>query len=235
MGNEKSGSEQLLFAELKAKQRANRDSFPESHGLRVHRALSWLRRAEMAYDDDDAAFVFWWIEFNAAYAREIERGPLTGARGEARGSNARKEFEAFFHQVTALDTTHRIYDAIWRRFSQSIRLLIDNRYTFDPFWRFQNGDADSRDWAERFEGSKRWITSQLAARHTVGVLTSVFDRLYVVRNQLVHGGATWNSSVNRAQVRDGAAILAFLIPIFIDMMMDNPSVDWGPPYYPVVD
>ena len=50
----------------------------------------------------------------------------------------------------------------------------------------------------------------------------VFDRLYVLRNQLVHGGATWNSSVNRAQVRDGAAILGFLLPVFVDLMMDNP-------------
>lgn len=30
-------------------------------------------------------------------------------------------------------------------------------------------------------------------------------RLYVLRNQLVHGSATWNSSANRAKVRDGTA------------------------------
>jgi hypothetical protein len=51
---------------------------------------------------------------------------------------------------------------------------------------------------------------------------------------LVHGGATWNSGVNRAQVRDGAAILGFLLPVFVDLMMDNPTVDWGRPFYPVV-
>jgi len=194
-----------------------------------------MHRAEMAASDDDAAFVFGWIAFNAAYAREIDEAPINGARRDARVSRARKEFEAFFRQVIGLDTSHRIYDAIWTRFSQSIRLLIDNRYTFDPFWKFQNGDAGYQDWAERFEDSKRWIANQLASRHTVGVLTTVFDRLYVVRNQLVHGGATWNSSVNRDQVRDGTAILRFLVPIFIDLMMDNPSVDWGPPFYPVVE
>ena len=63
----------------------------------------------------------------------------------------------------------------------------------------------------------------------------LFDRLYVLRNQLVHGGATWNSSVNREQVKDGANILSFLVPIFVDLMMDNPQTDWGAPYYPVVD
>ncbi|WP_425067816.1 hypothetical protein [Reyranella sp.] len=38
----------------------------------------------------------------------------------------------------------------------------------------------------------------------------ILDRLYVLRNQLLHGGATWNSSVNRSQVRDGAAVLSRL-------------------------
>ena len=67
------------------------------------------------------------------------------------------------------------------------------------------------------------------------VLSFVFDRLYVLRNQLVHGGSTWNSGVNRAQVRDGAEILGFLMPVFIDIMMDNPAENWGKPFYPVVN
>ena len=62
----------------------------------------------------------------------------------------------------------------------------------------------------------------------------VFELLYVLRNQLVHGGATWNSSANRAQVKDGAAILSFLMPIFVDIMMDNSNEDWGTPHYPVI-
>ena len=39
----------------------------------------------------------------------------------------------------------------------------------------------------------------------------------------------------RAMERDGAAILAFLMPVFVDVMMDNPGVDWGRPFYPVVE
>ena len=65
-------------------------------------------------------------------------------------------------------------------------------------------------------------------------LSFVFDRLYVLRNQLVHGGSTWNSAVNRDQVRDGAVILGFLMPVFVDIMMDHPDEDWGKPFYPVV-
>jgi hypothetical protein len=36
-------------------------------------------------------------------------------------------------------------------------------------------------------------------------------------------------------VRDGAAVLGWLLPIFVDIMMDNRGREWGRPYYPVVD
>ena len=86
----------------------------------------------------------------------------------------------------------------------------------------------------RFATSKRRFAEALKARDTLTILSMLFDRLYVLRNQLIHGGATWNSGVNRDQMRDGTAILAFLVPVFIDLMMDAPDQDWGAPFYPVV-
>jgi len=75
----------------------------------------------------------------------------------------------------------------------------------------------------------------VAQRNTPIVLSILFDRLYVLRNQLVHGGATWDSSANRNQVRDGASLLGCLLPVFIDLMMDNPDAEWAMPMYPVVE
>ena len=51
---------------LKVKQRALRDGFSTPLTLRVHRALSWLRRAEAEQDDQDVRFILLWIGFNAA-------------------------------------------------------------------------------------------------------------------------------------------------------------------------
>ncbi|UYV35766.1 hypothetical protein N4R57_11895 [Rhodobacteraceae bacterium D3-12] len=39
----------------------------------------------------------------------------------------------------------------------------------------------------------------------------------------------------RRRIRDGAEILGFLMPVFIDIMMDNPNEHWGKPFYPVVE
>lgn len=214
------------FSSLKEKQRNIRSGFSSDVGLRVHRCLSWLNRAEQASDDFDAAFIFYWISFNAAYAEEI---------GEATIIGERSAFDGFFRKLIELDSDNQIYDAIWDKFSQSIRLFLDNQYIFQPFWKHQNHIDGYEDWKERFDKSKRRFNSALANHDTRAVLGMLFDRLYVLRNQLVHGGATWNSSVNRDQVRDGARILGFLVPIFVDLMMDNPDKNWGLPYYPVVD
>ncbi|TJV93347.1 MAG: hypothetical protein E5X52_31940 [Mesorhizobium sp.] len=60
----------LKFEALKEKQRQLRAGFPENFGLRVHRSISWIGRAEAEVNDPAAAFLFLWIAFNAAYADE---------------------------------------------------------------------------------------------------------------------------------------------------------------------
>jgi hypothetical protein len=72
-------------------------------------------------------------------------------------------------------------------------------------------------------------------RDTVTVLAIVLSRVYVLRNQLVHGGATWNSRVNRDQVRDCTRFLGQLVPLVVGIMMDHPATLWGDPCYPVVE
>lgn len=215
------------FTALKSRQRAIREGFPENMGLRVHRALSWIGRAEGCAGDDDARFIFLWIAFNAAYADEREF--QKAQPGE------RAAFPGYFRRLVALDGDNRIYGAIWRQFAGPVRLLMGNRYVFAPFWQHHNGIEGHADWQARFDADARRFARAFQAGDIARVLGTVFERLYVLRNQLVHGGATWNSAVNRDQVRDGAAILGFLMPVFVELMMDNPGEDWGRPFYPVVE
>lgn len=216
---------QSAFARLKEKQRAIRSGFSESLGLRVHRSLSWLGRAEAETTDPDIRFILLWIGFNAAYAADIDR----------EFESERSVFQNFFDTLVRLDEEDKIYKAVWQRFPQEIRLLLSNRHIFPAFWKHQNGVLGYDDWAERMSASQRTINGAIARKDTAKILSVLFDRLYVLRNQLIHGGATWNSSVNRSQVKDGAAVLDVLLPIFIDILMNNPNNDWGTPYYPVVD
>jgi hypothetical protein len=213
----------LTFQELKDKQREIRDEFPESFGLRIHRAISWVGRAEKDADDLDAAFLFYWISFNAAYADERDV------------QNERDMFNWLFTRLTELDPENRLYSAVWNRFTGPIRLFLENQYVFSPFWSHHNGHPGFEDWQDRFDRARNAFHRALAEKRTVDILSMLFDRLYVLRNQLIHGGATWNSGVNRDQLRDGVAILSVLMPVVIDIMMDNADEAWGKPFFPVIE
>lgn len=216
---------------LKAKQRELRDGFPLPLTLRVHRALSWLRRAEVEEDDLDVRFILLWIGFNAAYAGDLDRA----LESDGKVGNERERFDQFFATLVEMDAGNRIYNVIWERFSQEIRLLMDNKYVFAPFWKHHAGEFGGAGWEVSFDSAKRAANCALAEKNTAVVLSILFDRLYVLRNQLVHGGATWDSSANRNQVRDGASLLGCLLPVFIDLMMDYPQAEWAMPMYPVVE
>ena len=201
------------------------DNLTDTLQLRIHRALSWIGRAEQEPEDDDAAFIFYWIAFNAIYAEDKQ---------EAVELPQRALYGEYFSKIIELDSHNFIYDALWNRFSQEIRVFLDNKFVFQPFWKHHNGVPGYEDWATRFEGSKNRANYALGRQDTRTILSTLFDRLYVLRNQLIHGGATWGSSVNRDQVRDGRSIVAFLVPLFVYLMVTNPQVPWGAPYYPVV-
>lgn len=222
---------------LKEKQRALRDGFALPLTLRVHRALSWLLRAHREETDLDTRFIMLWIGFNAAYAGDIERAleDQEAAGNRPGATNERERFESFFSTLVALDNEGRLYKGLWKRFPQEIRILLDNRFVFSPFWKHHGGLPGGAGWETSFEAAKRTANAALASGNAPLVLSIVFDRLYVLRNQLLHGGATWNSAANRAQVRDGAAILGYLLPLFIDLMMDNPDEGWAMPMYPVIE
>ena len=199
--------------------------------LRMHRALSWLQRAEAADKDDDVAFVCLWIAFNAAYAQDLDDG--------AGGSTSeRQAFRNFMGDVCALDQGKALSALVWQVFPGPIRLLLDNQYVFQPFWDALNHPRSdgslSEYWRDAFGEARQRVHKALAQQDTERVLYEVFVRLYTLRNQLMHGGATWNSSVNRAQVRDGRALLARVLPVMLEVMMDNPAQFEGRPFYPVV-
>ena len=210
---------------LKEKQRRVREEFPINLGLRVHRAISWIKKAEIE-TDPDGQFIFLWIAFNACYAEYSQK---------SHDRPERSRLNEFFRKINGLDSDGLIYRAIWQQYSQAIRTILNNQFVFEPFWSYYNQISGHDNWAIEFEKAKKKSLLALRDRKTARVLYIVFDRLYVLRNQLVHGGATYDGGVNRAQVKDGAAILGHLVPLFVNIMMDHPESVWGKPFYPVTD
>lgn len=210
-------------ATLKDKLHAAGEDTPESWRIRVHRAISWLDRAEHETDDPDAHFVFLWIAFNSAYAREM-----------GLEASFRKQLAAFLDAVAELDQANRLHGLLFKEFSGPVRTLIGNKFVFEPFWRALREHDSSERWKTQFEKSQKAALGAVVGGDTPTVLGIVFDRLYVLRNQLVHGGATWNSSVNRGQLKDGVLILMSLVPAILEIMLEHPEGEFGDILYPVV-
>lgn len=65
----------------------------------------------------------------------------------------------------------------------------------------------------RFNASGAALNIALAAKTVPAALPQVFTKLYTLRNQIIHGGATYNSQINREQLKDACNLLNKLIPL----------------------
>ena len=212
---------------------------------RIERAISWLGQAERA-EDQDSQFIFLWIGFNAAYAKDIKSDKSNRA--------AKQEFLKFFKAIRVCDKESRVLQVIRDECRQEIQQLLNNQWVYEPFWKrhvrkffrssnWHQASQNDLDGIISLDASLIGVKMRGALSRVMGsldgdgkdmpsVLAEVFERLYVLRNQLFHGGATWNSPRSRDQVQSGSKIMSRLLPIFIDLMLDNPRKDWGPPWYP---
>ena len=210
-------------SELAKKLKEIRDGLDENHAIRLHRAISWLKCTNNYSDqDEDVAVIALWIAFNSCYAVDeqayIER-------------NERDKFYDFSKKLVSFDKDNRIYNLLWKKYSEFVRGVIENRYIFMPFWASLHDD--SVNWKKSFDGSRHEYYKALKENNTELLLGIILDRLYVLRNQLVHGGATYNSKVNRDQIKTGRNLMQELVPLFIEIMFNE--ADWGTIYFPVVD
>ena len=207
------------FKSLKEKHRIEREHYKQDFSIRIHRALSWLNKAEQE-QDTDSKFIFLWISLNSAYSIHIHEYKNTG--DESLRSN-------FFNLLLKYGND-QIHQLIWERFSDEVRGILNNEFILNFFWENELNDDD---WKGKLEKEKKEVHKALIDKNdTSYILSILFKRLYVLRNQMFHGGATWNGQLNRKQVNDGAHLMQHLVPLFIEIMMQNPSEDWGELAYP---
>ena len=85
-----------------------------------------------------------------------------------------------------------------------------------------------------FDQSSVEALNCLSRKKVAPLFSIVLDRLYVLRNQVLQGGATYQSQVNREQVGDGVVLLSSIMPIIISIMLNSSEEDWGDIAYPVI-
>lgn len=227
-------------------QPGHRSERAENH-TRMDRAISWLECHDACPEDKpDERFLFLWIAFNAAYGADDH----LKLRNESK-PNDHKKFDDFLHIVVKHDKGSRLADFI-RAHTKSLREIMETRFLFIDFWRGEYSNADRSTWKKYFEETqdsmKRALRDVSSGRGKnfdfVTVLGFAFDRLYTLRNQLIHGNASWRDKYNRSSLKVGNAVLGSCIPVILEIMLaataKNPDMLWGgrvayPPYLPKPD
>ncbi|MCR4874749.1 MAG: hypothetical protein K5923_03270 [Clostridia bacterium] len=208
-----------MFEELDAIKKDKYGEF-DPKAIRVHRAISWGKVAEKA-ESIDEKFIFYWIALNAAYSDD-------SSSEEAE----RTKRKTFFEKISQLDTESKIKKALFNIPNQ-LRVFVDNQYLYTEYWKTQKGEMSSGDFEfVKNKMMKKIYGGLMAKDDDVELLDYLFTLMSLLRNQIFHGLATYNSSVNREQLKSGVTILEALIPILIEIVLENDDVDWGEVSYP---
>lgn len=201
----------------------NKEQFNPNFRLKIWRSLSWLKNAEQS-EQLDLKFISQWIAFNAAYADE-----LSNILGD------KNTFIDFLKRICDYDTEKTLQKIINKHYQNEIKNLLEQPYTFQPFWDYHNGKKSEEDWQFSFRRMKKRINTAFTQQKTHIVLHVIFNHLYTLRNQLIHGGSTFESSANRKQLTESCVILGALVPAILVIMMNcHSEVDWGKPFYPYI-
>ena len=200
---------------------------------RIERARSWLKQSKLANSDEEK-FVCLWISFNAAY----------GVEGTDANEVETAKFKDFLRTIRKYDKQNDIGESFLDLDDKDskqkpIRNFLTNRHVFKPFWICVR-DERKNNWKEQFDRENDSVLNALDRKLTRNnevdkVFHIVFERLYQLRNQVFHGGTTFGiNGWGWIQLKDGGCIMARIVPVIIEIMDENPGVNWGKVAYPRV-
>jgi hypothetical protein len=193
--------------------------------LRLHRAFSWMRKAdEFALPEDaDARLIFSWVALNTLYAKWDSDRANRDPEWEVR--------EAFLSYMVKQDTEGRIQKVLLENRKLCDRLLSEE-HLINSYW-----GNPSEDEARKARTKPRRIGKHYhVAEEVIKILLPLITCITMLRSQLVHGMSTYGSSANRQVVEAGAVVvfelnLAMLQIITEDgLWQDDES--WMPVPYP---
>ncbi len=188
--------------------------------IRVHRALSWLKRAaELPDDEPDLKFMLMWVSLNSLYSRWDAARNAPGQDNAARSK--------FIVRVCAMDQ-ERI-GTLLRRHRSLIKKLLENPFLSSTFWR-DPSNPKAKGWATQ---DANYLDRNLKNNDSCRVLEQVLDRLYVMRGQLMHGAATGGGKLNRQTLKYCLELLRVFTPVLIYMAIEHgANDDWPDLCYP---
>lgn len=200
---------------------------------RLQRAKTWYAQSGKVAPGSDEQFLFLWIAFEAAYGSELD------SKYESNASKP-KRFQKFIDNILVRDKKDAIKKHIKKEFTPILRLL-ENKYTFEPFWEYIRGEKSAANWETRLENYKKRTITNWQKGKVNPIFREALMRLSTLRNQMVHGSKTYGeASFGRSQLHSGCIIMKPLVGLIIKVMdadiAKNPDTAiWGPIIYPRIN
>jgi hypothetical protein len=189
--------------------------------VRFHRACSWLQRSEEVTDaaDLDWAILSQWIAFNALYGQwdHALREPVADTVC----------WRHFLDRMLALDESQFIVNRLVEN-KPLVMSIFDDEFLSRYFWQEPN-DKRARQSKKTKFNARTWY---LEGNWTL-ILDRLIERVYLLRCQLVHGAATYNSALNRTATGRCARMMDHVLRAFLQVWVHHGAdEDWGIMCYP---
>lgn len=191
--------------------------------VRVHRAISWLRRAQDFGVDQqpEARFLYLWIALNALYSRWNAERNMPDGDGASRVD--------FFRQLCAWDGL--AFETLIRQQRGLAKKILQNPYIAYSFWKNPE-HPKAKGWATE---DANYLDRNLKNGDYRKVVEQVMDRLFVLRGQLVHGASTGGSRLNRSSLTAALRFLESFAPVAVHVTIEHGAHDeWPELCYPPV-
>ncbi len=210
----------MLLEEIYKTTKAQRSEY---FNLRVQRSLSWFRKAVELQADYDFQFLSLWIGLNALYVQENE------------DSLDQQALTQFLHLILSKDQEKRISQILLGRYEITLHALLDNQYLTQQYWDYQHNKISQSNCREMLKQQKIEAQQALGQQDILKMLSEVFKRFTILRQQILQGGASYASALSRKQMQESCSLFSALLNTFIYILLEHAAVmDSGKAYYPVV-
>ncbi|MCE9618358.1 MAG: hypothetical protein K8R92_00420 [Planctomycetes bacterium] len=211
------GGAPLSMGTLRKLWKPRRDAYARAHlyeevRVRIHRALTWLEFSERCStpEDLDAKLIAQWIALTTLASRWNKK---TMAPEPDHVST-----RLFIRQILGNDCDG-LMQMVLENNDRAARALFEDPYLSRHYSRRRETGTFST------KATREEILEQAQFEPW---LAAILDRVLFVRNQLVQGGSTYNSRMNRVAVRRASAILEHLVACFMQILMEHGYTDdWG--------
>ena len=186
--------------------------------------MSPQNTAFVEVDDYAVRFVFWWIAFEALYARRKDSGI--------------HQTKTFIKNMINCDVLQ--LDSILDVNADFAYEIVKLRQTHDGFWinrKYKNKTNEEKYTYPSYKSWENGFYKQVKKYEkgdTKDKLNILFDRLHVIRNQIFHGANSRATSWGITQVKDGVQLLSAFVPFFIEQLEKYPNINWGEIPFPRV-